>query len=417
MAKQRIAIIGGGASGMMAAIAAAGKGAEVCIYEKNDRIGKKLLATGNGKCNFSNLHMDSECYRGHNIAKAMNILERFTPQDCVGFFKDRGMLIKNRDGYLYPASEQASTVLDILRIQLVYNKIEVVTECEIYDIKANEDKGHVSYTLTGSCMGVKKTYIADKVIFACGSLAGIPSKFQKGKNAYDILKQMKIPMYAHVPALVQLRCREEYMKAVAGVRVDGEVTLYIDGEEICRERGEIQLTDYGVSGIPVFQLSRYASYALRDNKSVQVKLNVLPGLSEEEFKEFCANRTVQNHEQTAEEFFLGICNKKLLMLFMKLAGIKPTDRINNVSKDCKSKMFGYMRSLILEVIATNPFEQAQVCAGGLDMDAVDDNLQLFDYPGIYVVGELMDVDGRCGGYNLQWAFASGYVAGCNAAEG
>ena len=233
----------------------------------------------------------------------------------------------------------------------------------------------------------------------------------------DILKQMNLPTIKHVPALVQLRCREEYMKAVAGVRLDGEVTLYIDEEEICRERGEVQLTDYGLSGIPVFQLSRYASYALSDNKNVQVKLNVLPGFSEEEFKEFCTNRTVQNPEQTAEDFFLGICNKKLLLLFMKLAGIKPTDRINNISHESKLRMFGYMRNFLLNVTATNSFEQAQVCAGGLDMNAVDDNLQLKSYPGIYVVGELLDVDGRCGGYNLQWAFASGYVAGCNAAEG
>ncbi len=417
MAKRRIAIIGGGASGMMAAIVAAGKGAEVCIYEKNDRIGKKILATGNGKCNFSNLHMDDDCYRGHNIVKVMDILSRFTPRDCISFFEDRGMLVKNRDGYLYPASEQASTVLDILRMQLAYMKVEVVTDCEIYDIKQEECNGHASYTLNGSYMGTKKKYIADRVIFACGSLAGIPSKFQKGKNAYDILNRMKLPMVAHVPALVQLRCKEDFMKAVAGVRVDGEVTLYIDGEEICSERGEVQLTDYGVSGIPVFQLSRYASYALHEQKRVQVKLNVLPAFSEEQFDKFCLSRTVQSPDQTAEEFFIGICNKKLLMLFMKLAGIKPTDRICNISNERKTKMFDYMRELVLEVVATNPFEQAQVCAGGLDMDAVDDNLQIKSYPGVYVVGELLDVDGRCGGYNLQWAFASGYIAGCNAAEG
>lgn len=417
MKKRKVAVIGGGASGMMAAILAASKGAEVCIYEKNERIGKKILATGNGKCNFSNLVIDENCYRGSNTKRVMRILERFTPEDCVSFFRERGMLIKNRNGYLYPASEQASTVLDILRMQLSFLKVSVMTECEIYDIKIEKNSGQDSYILFGVCEGNKKNFKADSVIFSCGSLAGIPAKKLKGKNAYDILSELKLPMVKVVPALVQLRCKEDFMKSIAGVRVDGEVILYIDGQEICKERGEVQLTEYGVSGIPVFQLSRYAAYALNEQKTVQVDLNVLPAFTEEEYAKFYIDRNIQDDEQTAEEYFLGICNKKFLALFMKLSGIKPTDKIINVSKDKKDKMFEYMRKLRLNVIASNSFEQAQVCAGGLSVDAVDDNLQLKNYPGVYVVGELLDVDGRCGGYNLQWAFASGYIAGCSAAEG
>lgn len=417
MKRRQVAIIGGGASGMMAAISAASNGAEVCIYEKNERIGKKILATGNGKCNFSNLVIDANCYRGSNTKAVMSILKRFTPEDCVSFFEEKGMLIKNRNGYLYPASEQASTVLDILRMQLSFLKVSVITECEIYDIKIEKNRGQDSYILFGACDGNKKSFRADSVIFSCGSLAGIPAKKQKGKNAYDILSELKLPMVSLVPALVQLRCKEDFMKSIAGVRVDGEVTLYIDGEEICKERGEVQITDYGVSGIPVFQLSRFASYALYEKKAVQVELNVLPAFSEEEYVKFYMDRNIQNDEQTSEEYFLGICNKKLLLLFMKLSGIKPTEKIINVSRDKKNKMFEYMRKLRLSVVGTNSFEQAQVCAGGLSMEAVDDNLQIIKYPGVYVVGELLDVDGRCGGYNLQWAFTSGYIAGCSAAEG
>lgn len=417
MKKKNVAIIGGGASGMMAAISAARKGAKVSIYEKNDRIGKKILATGNGKCNFSNLYLDDSCYHGNDISKVMKILERFTPQDCSSFFQEQGMIIKNRDGYLYPASEQASTVLDILRMQLSFWNVTIITECEIYDIKTEKNNGQTSYQIIGSCGGKKEHFVADSVIFSCGSLAGIPMKKQKGYNAYDIFTKLNLPLVPLVPALVQLRCKEEFMKAVAGVRAEGEVTLYINGQEICKERGEVQLTDYGVSGIPVFQLSRYASYALKEQKSVQVELNVLPFLTEEEFEKFCKNRHVLNKNQTVQEYYLGICNKKLLLLYMKLAGIKSTDRIINISTEKRRRVFEYMRRLRLNVIATNSFEQAQVCAGGLSMDAVDDNLQLKDYPGIYVTGELLDVDGRCGGYNLQWAFAGGYIAGCNAAEG
>lgn len=219
-----------------------------------------------------------------------------------------------------------------------------------------------------------------------------------------------------VPSLVQLRCQEDYMKAVAGVRLDGEITLYIDGKEACRERGEVRLTDYGVSGIPVFQLSRYASYALSEKRKVKVCLNSLPDFTEESYQQFQKERKLQNTEQTAEEYFLGICNKKLMLLFLKLSGIKPTEMMQEVSKEKREKVFALLRNLLLTVTATNPFGQAQVCAGGLSMEAVDEHLQVCNFPGLYVTGELLDVDGRCGGYNLQWAFAGGYTAGQHAAE-
>lgn len=414
---RKIAIIGGGASGMMAAITAAYRGAVVTIYEKNDRVGKKILATGNGKCNFSNLNIGNNSYRGGDINKVNDILERFSPKDCMDFFADKGMLIKNKDGYLYPASEQASTVLDILRMQLNFYNINIITECEIVDIKSEDNGNETTYILSGILNGKKKCFKADAVVLSCGSLAGIPLQQQKGKNVYDILSYMNLPVVTVVPALVQLRCKEEFMKSVAGVRVDGEVTLYADDKEICRERGEVQLTDYGISGIPVFQLSRYAAYALHEKKRVSVSLNVLPSFTDEEYAGWYINRNILNEGQTAEEYFLGIANKKLLLLFMKLSGIKPTEKIINVSIEKKNNVFKLMRGLNLTVTGTNPFEKAQVCAGGLAMDAVDDNLQIMKYPGIYATGELMDVDGRCGGYNLQWAFASGYVAGYNAAEG
>lgn len=414
MKKRRVAIIGGGASGMMAAIFAAKNGAEVTIYEKNDRVGKKILATGNGKCNFSNLVLDDTCYRGGGIDIVRSVLGRFSPEDCMAFFQERGMLVKNRNGYLYPASEQASTVLDLLRMQISFLGISVVTECEIIDINA---RGKDLYVLTGFLAGKKKQFEAERVVLAAGSIAGVSAKKMLGQGAYELLKRLDLPVVSVVPALVQLRCKEDFMKSVAGVRLDGEVVLYIDGKEVCRERGEVQLTDYGVSGIPVFQLSRYVAYALHESKRVQVCLNCLPAFSEKEYEAFCNNRKVQNKEQTAEEYFLGIGNKKLLLLFMKLAGVKPTEKMTNVSEAKKQKVFCLLRELQLTPIATNPFEQAQVCAGGLSMDAVDENLQVKNLPGIYVTGELLDVDGRCGGYNLQWAFASGRVAGCHAAEG
>lgn len=414
--KRSIAIIGGGASGMLAAISAARsacgtKELQITIYEKNDRIGKKILATGNGKCNFSNLSLEKGCYRGSGGAIVEKVLQRFSPADCMKFFQELGMIIKERNGYLYPASEQASTVLDLLRMQLAFLHIRLVTECEILSVcrKRGNQSG---FCLTGLHNGKKEIYEADSVILAAGGIAGV--RQPKSGGAYEILKKLKLPLVPVVPSLVQLRCREEYLKAVAGVRLEGEATLYIDGKEVCRERGELQLTDYGVSGIPVFQLSRYAAYALQDKKQVRVHLNCLPNFTVQEYREFCTAREVKNREQTAEEFFLGICNKKLILLFLKLAGIKPAEKITEVPVQKRKAVYQLFRDFPLNVCATNSFEQAQVCAGGLSMKAVDENLQVRSVSGLYVTGELLDVDGRCGGYNLQWAFASGFVAGIEA---
>lgn len=412
MKKRNVAVIGGGASGMMAAIFAAMHGAGVTIYEKNDRIGKKILATGNGKCNFSNLFLDDKCYNSSDFFIVNKVMEQFSPKDCMTFFMERGMLVKNRNGYLYPASEQASTVLDVLRMQLDFLGVQVATECEIISVHSENRGGYALTILEG---GKKKTYQHDKIILAAGSMAGIPAK-KVGASPYELLGKLGLPVVPPVPALVQLRCKESFMKSVAGVRLDGGVTLYIDGKEIVTERGEVQLTDYGISGIPVFQLSRFASYAFLKKQQVRVKLNILPGFSDSEYQKFCEKRKIQSERQTAEEFFLGICNKKLLILCMKLADIKPSEKIADIPMEKRQKMYEILRELPLTPIAANPFENAQVCAGGLDLKAVDENLQLKKYPGLYVVGELLDVDGRCGGYNLQWAFASGRTAGIHAAK-
>jgi len=299
MKKRSVAVVGGGASGMMAAIFAAMKGADVTIFEKNDRIGKKILATGNGKCNFSNLFLDDNCYYGGDSTVVKKVLEQFSPEDCRNFFVERGMLVKNRDGYLYPASEQASTVLDVLRMQLNFLGVNVMTECEILSVQPAERGGYHLCVLES---GKKKNYQSDRVILAAGSKAGIPAK-KVGNAPYELFKNLNLALVEPVPALVQLRCKEEFMKSVAGVRLDGEVTLYINGKRTVAERGEVQLTDYGISGIPVFQLSRFASYALKKKQQVQIKLDLLPGFSEEEYSVFSKTRKIQSDAQTAEEFF------------------------------------------------------------------------------------------------------------------
>ena len=407
--KHTVAVIGGGASGMTAALCAAKGGAAVCIYEKNDRVGKKLLATGNGKCNFTNLLLEENSYNGGGKEQIHKILESFSPRDCIAYFESMGMLTKEKNGYLYPASEQASTVLDLLRMQLGFYGVCVKADCEI--VRLCEENGE--YRLFGYRDGKKESFSAEKVIIAAGSIAGIKNNGRS--DPYGLLRTLKLPLVPVAPALVQLCCGEAYLKAVAGVRLQAFISLCIDGKPVCRETGEVQLTDYGVSGIPVFQLSRFAAYGLLEKRKVQVHINSLPGFTDEAYKSFRKNRRIQNGEQSAEEYFLGICHKKLIQLWLKLSGIRPGEKAKDIPKEKMEAMFGYFRDFPLTVEKTNSFSQAQVCAGGLAMEAVDENLQLHRYPGVYVTGELLDVDGRCGGYNLQWAFASGYTAGTHAA--
>ena len=407
--KHTVAVIGGGASGMTAALCAAKGGAAVCIYEKNDRVGKKLLATGNGKCNFTNLLLEENSYNGGGKEQIHKILESFSPRDCIAYFESMGMLTKEKNGYLYPASEQASTVLDLLRMQLGFYGVCVKADCEI--VRLCEENGE--YRLFGYRDGKKESFSAEKVIIAAGSIAGIKNNGRS--DPFGLLRTLKLPLVPVAPALVQLCCGEAYLKAVAGVRLQACISLCIDGKPVCRETGEVQLTDYGVSGIPVFQLSRFAAYGLLEKRKVQVHINSLPGFTDEAYKSFRKNRRIQNGEQSAEEYFLGICHKKLIQLWLKLYGIRPGEKAKDIPKEKMEAMFGYFRDFPLTVEKTNSFSQAQVCAGGLAMEAVDENLQLHRYPGVYVTGELLDVDGRCGGYNLQWAFASGYTAGTHAA--
>lgn len=400
---RRIAIAGGGAAGMMAAIQAARADARVTIYEGNDRVGKKLLSTGNGKCNFSNEAMDASCYYGSGKALIEDVYQVFGVEETKAFFAGLGMRIKSRNGYLYPASEQASTVLDVLRYELERLKVTIHTNRRVDSI-VRCDAGLRVETREHE----RKTY--DAVILACGGAAA-PKTGSDGAG-FLLAKALGHRIVPTVPALAALRCKEDYFKRVAGVRCDAGLTLLIDGQSVRREQGELQWTDYGISGIPVFQLCRDAAYGLRDNKRVTVEIRLLPDDSA-----FWTDRWNRQASQTMEQFVTGVVNKKIGLLLLKLAGIRETDVAGQVSAPLRRKLEGLFYSLTVTVKETNSYEQAQVCAGGVDCAEVTDKLESRLVPGLFFAGEILDIDGICGGYNLQWAWSSGSVAGRAAAVG
>ena len=405
--KYSVGIIGGGAAGLTAAIAAAEKGAEVTVLERNDRPGKKLLSTGNGKCNLGNENLSPGNYYTTEPDFLEGCLKRFGTAETKAFFGGIGLMIKGRNGYLYPVSEQASAVLDVLRYQVYAQGTELVTDCKIEGIEKNRGNGKIHVWGNG------KTFSFDRVILACGGRAA-PKTGSDG-SGYLLAEQLGHRIIPTVPALVQLKCREDYLKSVAGVRTDALVTVLHRGKELARERGELQLTDYGISGIPVFQVSRLVNYILKQDRETEIVIDFLPDETRESFEALCGGRIHLQRNRTVEEFFTGILHKKLMMLFIRLAGLRPQELVTDVDRNKIRQVYRLCRQWKVHVTGSNSYDNAQVCAGGVPLNQVTTDLESKKVPGIYFAGEILDVDGKCGGYNLQWAWCSGYLAGCAAA--
>lgn len=411
MNRKTVGVVGGGAAGMMAAITAARQGASVTLLERGERVGRKLLMTGNGKCNLGNLCLDADMYYGGSREWIQNVLSCFGAEDTVHFFRELGLLIKNKNGYLYPACEQASVVLDVLRNELKVLGVEILTECKINRIEKqpieNTDRNSTNTNIILS--DGKQQFAFDAVVLACGGKAA-PKTGSDG-SGYKLAKQSGHRLIPTVPALVQLRCREDYLKAVAGVRAEGCICVRKNGKCIAEEVGEIQFTDYGISGIPVFQISRVVNYLLKEQEEVEVVLNLLPEYTDADFSTLCVSRGLLQSDRTVEEFFTGMLNKKLMILFIKMAGLKPTMPVENAEAFRLELVYGLCRCFTLHITGSNPYDNAQVSAGGVDVTQVTETMESRLCPGVYFAGEMLDVDGKCGGYNLQWAWSSGYLAG------
>lgn len=408
MARRKVGVIGAGASGMMAAITAAGQGADVTLIERGERVGKKLLMTGNGKCNLGNISLDIDKYYGGNREWISQCLKGFDTDETILFFQGLGLLLKSKNGYLYPASEQASVVLDVLRNELKLLGVTLITDCKINKIVKDKNSGKLVVS------DGDRTLTFDRVILACGSKAA-PKTGSDG-SGYKLAKQLGHTIVPTVPALVQLKCCEDYLKAVSGVRAEGRIQVVKDGICVAEEFGEIQFTDYGISGIPVFQVSRVVNYILQEQKSVEVIINLLPDYDEASFLKLIAGRRLLQTDRTVEEFFTGMLNKKLMTLFIKLAGLKTNIPVAESDVEAVEQVYKLCRQWKLHVTGSNSYENAQVCAGGVDTTEVSDKMESKLVPGVYFAGEILDVDGKCGGYNLHWAWCSGYLAGMAVAE-
>lgn len=402
---KKVGIIGAGAAGMMAAIQAARSGGEVTLFEKNERIGKKILMTGNGKCNLTNKSFSLDDYNSTNKEFLSVFFSRFGVEDTIVFFQELGLLLKNKAGYLYPLSEQASTVLDVLRFEIKRLEIQTITEEEVTSLHRKKDF---------LVQTKKQNYHFDNILITTGGKA-CPKSGSDG-TGFQFASKLGHHIIDPVPALVQLKCSGDFWKLIAGVRCDANIKLTVGNQEKAVERGELQITDYGISGIPIFQLSRYAAYGIQSRQTVNAFIDFLPDYSLEDLLTSAQEHYKIRKQDTAEEFFTGYLNKKLMFLFMKLVGIKANSLTKNNPFGQIQKVFEQMKEYRVVITDTNSFQNAQVCAGGVPLTEITEKMESNIVKGLYFAGEILDVDGRCGGYNLQWAWTSGYLAGLNMAK-
>ena len=444
----RVAVIGAGASGCMAAIAAAHAGCSVILFEKNEKIAKKIYATGNGRCNLTNLFLDGSCYHTHDsgneINRVLSFIGQFSQKDLIRFFKEAGVPVHDRGGYVYPRTDQAETIARALEKSMRQDKVEVCTDCLVEKIektkegfciryflsekdkgKAQQGRGKKQTKQTGKD-GVKKTEQScrcDAVILCTGGMAG-PS-FGCGGDGYRFAEHFSHQVIRPLPALTRLESDDPFLRRAAGVRCHASVTLLKERDkagtdcrsekEIC-EDGELQITENSISGIPVFQISGTAAGLLSQGRKVRVLIDFLPEFTRQDYEKEIEERLGQDRGQMLGDFLLGLAHRKVIDMILARAGLQAEMKARRLSDGELRGILRSLRDFELEVTATGGFDHAQVTKGGIPLSQVDDNFESEKCGGLFLAGELLDVDGRCGGYNLQWAMTSGFLAGRSAAR-
>lgn len=390
---KKVVIIGGGASGMMAAIQAAGTGAAVTLLEHNEKPGKKILATGNGRCNLTNLVQEPSRYRSSQPDFPWKIITQYPLEDTLAFFSELGIYTKDRNGWVYPYSDQAAGVAQVLELEARHQKVKIKTTEEVTDI-LREDGQYLVKTATWQ-------YPCDSVIISCGSSAS--NVEGSSTTGYELAEKLGHMVVKPLPSLCGIRGKDNYYAKWAGSRMDGRITLEIDGETVGEEQGEILFTEYGISGIGVFQLSRYAVRGTDEGKIATYHLDLMPQLTKEELVKLLLDRQQAGSYKNPQELLIGLLPRKMIDVLVKKT-YEP-EKIAERLKDWQVPVKG-----------AYALQQAQICSGGVDPRELTEQLESRLHPGIYFTGEVIDVDGPCGGYNLQWAWSSGAVAGRAAAE-
>ena len=394
-----VIIIGGGASGMMAALTAAENGRSVLLLERQSRVGRKLLTTGNGRCNLTNYNTSPARYHGEDGGFCAYALRAFDVGSTLQYFASLGLLTVNEDsGRVYPMSNMAGSVLDVLRYGLEHPRIEVRTGQVVTAVKRTAE-GFTVRTETDA-------FTAGKLILAAGGCAG--SKVGGVMDGYRLAKALGHHRTALYPSLVQLKTDPTYPRALKGVKAECGITVLRGSGTVAENRGEVLFTEYGVSGPAIFDISRAVATG---GEGLVCALDFFPDWDLREVLDWLRMRrqTMQAHE--ASTLLVGSCHTRLGQMLCKAAGFTSRPAADLTDGDLE-RIARQAKHFALPITGTCGFDQAQVTAGGLCTDEFDpQTMQSLLVPGLYACGEVLDVDGDCGGFNLQWAWSSGHLAG------
>jgi len=395
----KIAVVGGGAAGLMAAIVASQKH-KVTVFEKQNRVGKKLFASGNGKCNMTNSILTRENIQKpsdfYNCQQAKDVVSRFDFDDFMHFCKDTLAIetITDSQGRVYPRSEQGGSILDAFRLKCQKSNVKISDVREVIRMEKSS-KGFKLY------MGNEEAAFFDKVIFCVGSSAQV-----RNFNSFDLLKNYDVSITKRQASLTPIKTEKVWLP-LNGTKIKCNVSLYQDGQKVMSENGEVLFRDYGLSGIVIFNVSAYIARNIVNDVYAKyyVMLDLFPEL---------------NIKQLEDKLFdrLAVCGKKSKTFFVGLLCNKLANEVinacklgENVKKEDVSKIASFLKNIKFDVSGLCGDEKGQVMSGGIDFACVDENLQCKNVPGLYFAGECLNADGLCGGFNLHFAFASGYIAG------
>ncbi len=395
----KVVIIGGGASGLTSAIYASKKN-EVTVLETKHSTGKKITISGNGRCNYFNENMSSDFYETFDKDVLDKILSSKNILTIKEFFKKIGIIPLIKDGYYYPTSNTAFSVKEALELECKLRGVKIICDYEVTSLK--KEKKFI----------INNEIYADKVILATGSAASFKDYIPTG---YDIARLFNHTINPLLPALTGLHGNGKYLKIWSGVRSDAIIELFIEGVQTAQEKGQVQLTDYGISGVCAFNLSIKANKALSSSKNVYLKINFIPFLklnSISETLDFLENRSTMLPNRNLIQLLEGMLNYKLVKAILSSINIDSNKNFNNLKKDEKLALARGLYSFDFKVTGYNSFNKAQASIGGVSLKEINpQTMESQKTKDLYLTGEILDVCGKCGGYNLGFAFISGMLAG------
>jgi predicted Rossmann fold flavoprotein len=395
-----VAVIGGGASGLAAAVNAKkiNSSLNVAIVEALPRVGKKILATGNGRCNITNVSADKNKY---NLPEFVSFaLSEYSPIRVIKFFESIGLkTVTDSEGRVYPMSNTASSVLDCLRFECENLGIEFILNCHVNTLK-----------ILNNYFIINDEIKAKKIIIATSGKAAPPQG--SDGSGFEIAKKLGHSVTELYPGLVPLTVKETSAKALKGVRVKAHIDLYSENKIIDSSNGEVLFTEYGLSGISVMDISRSVK-----NSSCKCVLDMLPDLSDEDINEFLLSSVNRNPNLTAENVLVGIMNKRIGQAVLKSCGIPLNKEISSIKQSDIDALIYTAKHFNFTITGTRGFNNAQITVGGIKADEIlPESMESKLINNLYFAGEIEDIDSVCGGFNLQWAWSSGLLAGKSAAE-